>query len=36
LGHTKEQYAIIKLTCETPNLAINKCNEVHGACRLPP
>jgi hypothetical protein len=29
----KERYAIIKLTCETPNLAINKCNEVHGACR---
>jgi hypothetical protein len=28
----KERYAIIKLTRKTPNLAINKCNEVHGAC----
>ncbi len=33
---TKERYAIIKLTRETPNLAINKCNEVHGACRHKP
>jgi hypothetical protein len=32
----KERYAIIKLTQETPNLAINKCNEVHGACRHKP
>ena len=32
----KERYAIIKLTRETPNLAINKCNEVHGACRHRP
>jgi hypothetical protein len=32
----KERYAIIKLTHETPNLAINKCNEVHGACRHKP
>jgi hypothetical protein len=29
----KERYAIIKLTRENPKLAINKCNEVHGACR---
>jgi hypothetical protein len=32
----KERYAIIKLTRETPNLAINKCNEVHGACHHKP
>jgi hypothetical protein len=32
----KERCAIIKLTRETPNLAINKCNEVHGACRHKP
>ena len=32
----KERYAIIKLTRETPNLAVNKCNEVHGACRHRP
>jgi hypothetical protein len=32
----KERYAIIKLTCKTPNLAINKCNEVHGTCRHKP
>jgi hypothetical protein len=32
----KEWYAIIKLTRMTPNLAINKCNEVHGACRHRP
>jgi len=33
---SKEWYAIIKLTCETPRLAINKCNEVHGACHHHP
>jgi hypothetical protein len=32
----KEWYAIIKLTRMTPNLAINFCNEVHGACRHRP
>jgi hypothetical protein len=32
----KERYAIIKLTRKIPNLAINKCNEVHGACRHKP
>jgi hypothetical protein len=32
----KEWYAIIKLTCKTPNLAINKCNAVHGACHHRP
>jgi hypothetical protein len=32
----KERYAIIKLTRMTPHLAINKCNEVHGACRHRP
>jgi hypothetical protein len=32
----KERYAIIKLTRETPQLAINKCNEVYGACRHKP
>jgi hypothetical protein len=32
----KEWYAIIKLTRMTPHLAINKCNEVHGACRHRP
>jgi hypothetical protein len=29
---SKERYARITLTHATPNLAINKCNEVHGAC----
>ena len=33
---TKERYAIIKLTRMTPHLAINKCNEVHGACHHRP
>jgi len=33
---SKERYAIIKLTRGTPRLAINKCNEVHGACRHRP
>jgi hypothetical protein len=33
---TKVWYAIIKLTRETPNLAINKCNEVHCACHHKP
>ena len=32
----KERYAIIKSTRENPKLAINKCNEVHGACRHKP
>jgi hypothetical protein len=32
----KERYAIIKLTHKTPNLAINKCHEVHGACNHKP
>jgi hypothetical protein len=34
--YLKERYAIIKLPCVTPNLAINICNEVHGACRHKP
>ncbi len=33
---SKERYAIIKLTRVTPNLAINKCNKVHGACHHKP
>jgi hypothetical protein len=33
---SKEWYAIIKLTQVTPNLGINKCNKVHGACRHKP
>jgi hypothetical protein len=33
---SKERYSIIKLTRETPNLAVNKCNEVYGACRHKP
>ena len=33
---SKERSAILKLTRKTPNLAINKCNEVYGACRHKP
>ena len=29
---SKESLAILKLTRKTPHLAINKCNEVYGAC----
>ena len=33
---SKERYEILKLTRNTPKMAINKCNEVHGACRHKP
>ena len=33
---SKERSAILKLTRKTPHLAINKCNEVYGACRHKP
>ena len=32
----KERYEILKLTRNNPRMAINKCNEVHGACRHKP
>jgi hypothetical protein len=32
----KERLAILKLTRSTPHLAINKCNEINGACRHNP
>ena len=33
---SKERMAILNLTRKTPHLAINKCNEVYGACRHRP
>ena len=33
---SKERIAILHLTRKSPHLAINKCNEVHGACRHKP
>ena len=32
----KERLSILSLTRKTPHLAINKCNEVYGACRHNP
>lgn len=32
----KERWAILNLTRKTPELAINRCNEVYGACRHKP
>ena len=32
----KERLAILKLTRSTPHLAINRCNEIYGACRHNP
>lgn len=32
----KKTIAILKLTCLFPDESINKCNEVHGACRYNP
>jgi hypothetical protein len=29
----KERLAMLKLTWSTPHLAINRCNEIYGACR---
>lgn len=33
---SKERLAILTLTRKSPQLAVNKCNEVHGACRHRP
>jgi len=33
---SKERMAILNLTRKTPQMAINKCNEVYGACRHRP